>query len=73
MIRNLLNFYIFALILDTILSYFPDLKKHKWRRLLKKICDLTCDPIRKQLPPHLPFDFSPLLVIMIINIVIFLW
>lgn len=72
-IRTLLDVYIFALILDAMLSFFPDLMKHNWRRQLKKICDLSCDPIRKRLPPNLPFDFSPILVIMLINFLMFLW
>jgi uncharacterized protein YggT (Ycf19 family) len=72
-IRTVLQLYIYALIFDAILSFFPDLQKHKWRLQLKKICDYTCDPIRKLLPPHLPFDFSPILVILLINLLMFLW
>ena len=72
-IRTLLNLYIYALIFDAILSYFPDLSRHKWRQQLKKICDFTCNPIRKLLPPNLPFDFSPILVIFIIQLLMFLW
>lgn len=72
-IRSLLNLYVCALILDAIFSYFPDLTKYLWRRKLKQLCDLSCDPVRKRLPPHLPFDFSPLLVILIINLFMFLW
>lgn len=72
-IRTLLNLYTYALILDAIFSYFPDLNRYRWRRELKKICDYSCDPIRKKLPPHLPFDFSPILVILLINFLMFLW
>lgn len=72
-IRTLLQIYIYALIFEAILSFFPEMEKHKWRRQLRKICDYTCNPIRKVLPPNLPFDFSPLLVILIINLLMFLW
>lgn len=72
-IRTLLKLYILALILDAIFSYFPELEKHDWRKKLRKLCDYTCDPIRKRLPPHLPFDFSPLLVILLINLLMILW
>ena len=72
-IRTLLEIYIYALIFDAILSFFPELQKHRWRRELKKICDYSCNPIRKFLPAHLPFDFSPLIAILIINLLIFLW
>lgn len=72
-IRTILEIYIYALIFDAIFSFFPDLMKHKWRRKHKQICDYTCDPIRKRLPPHLPFDLSPLIVILLINFLMFLW
>ncbi len=72
-IRTILEIYIYALIFDAIFSFFPDLMKHKWRQKHKEICDYTCNPIRKRLPPHLPFDFSPLIVILLINFLMFLW
>ena len=72
-IRTLLQLYVYSLIFDAILSFFPDLQRHKWRAQLKKICDVSCNPIRKLLPPNLPFDFSPILVILIINLLMFLW
>lgn len=72
-IRTLLKIYIYALIFDAIFSYFPELEKHQWRRQLRKICNYTCEPIRKRLPPTLPFDFSPLIVILLINLLMFLW
>jgi uncharacterized protein YggT (Ycf19 family) len=72
-IRTLLDVYIYVLIFDAIFSFFPDLMKHNWRRQHKRICDFTCNPIRKRLPMHLPFDFSPILVILLINLIIFLW
>lgn len=72
-IRTLLNIYICALVLDSLFSYFPHLTKFKWRRKLKMLCDFTCEPIRKSLPPQLPFDFSPLLAILFINLFMFLW
>ena len=72
-ISTILQAYIFVLLVDAILSYFPQFSKNPYRLKIKKICDYSCDPIRKRLPPHLPFDFSPLLVILLIKLVIFLW
>lgn len=72
-IRTILEIYIYALIFDAIFSFFPELMKHNWRRQLKRICDISCAPIRKRLPPGLPFDFSPILVILVINLLMFLW
>jgi YggT family protein len=73
LIRTFLQIYIYLLIADAIFSYFPDLEKHNWRKQVKKIADFTCNPIRKQLPPNLPIDFSPILVIFAIELLFFLW
>ncbi len=72
-IRTILQLYKVALIIDAILSYFPNLQGQNWRIQLKKLCDYTCNPIRKMLPPVLPLDPSPLIVILIINLFEFLW
>ncbi len=72
-IRTLLELYMLALIVDAICSYFPQLEKHKWRRELHKICNYSCEPIRKKLPPNLPLDFSPFIVILLIQLLMFLW
>lgn len=72
-IRTILEIYIYALIFDAIFGFFPELMKYNWRRKLKKLCDFSCNPIRKRLPPNLPFDFSPILVILLINFLMFLW
>ncbi len=63
MIRILIRLYTVLLLADVILSFFPQTLKHEWRRKLKKVCDYTCDPVRRALPNHLPFDFSPMIVI----------
>lgn len=72
-IRTILNIYIYVIILDAILSYFPNLQRQDWRMKIKKLADVSCEPIRKQLPPHLPIDISPILVIFIIELLSFLW
>lgn len=72
-IRTLLQFYIYILIADAILSYFPELDRKEWRRKIHQVCDYSCAPIRKRLPPNLPFDFSPLIVILIVQLLMFLW
>ena len=72
-IRSFLAFYMIALIIDAVMSYFPDLNKYQWRAYLRKACDYSCDPIRKKLPPNLPIDISPILVILFIEIFKLLW
>lgn len=63
MIRDLIKIYSIIIMLDAILSFFPEMNKYSWRKYLKKWSDFTCEPVRKRLPPGLPFDFSSMVVI----------
>lgn len=73
-IRTLLDIYIFIIIIDSILSFFPDYQRKEWRIKIKMIADYTCEPIRKKLPAHhFPIDPSPMIVILIIQLFKFLW
>ena len=73
MIRVLLNAYILLIILDAILSYVPTLQTHNWVLIIRRIVNYSLNPIRKYLPPHLPFDISPLVVIGILQLIMYLW
>lgn len=64
MIRFIIKLYILLLFLDSVLSFFPETMRFEWRRKIKRLCDKTCDPVRRVLPHHLAFDFSPLIVIL---------
>ncbi len=73
MIRLILNLYIIVLILDTLLTFMPKFKSHPVALYIKKAADLSLIPVRKMLPPDLPFDFSPMVVILFIQIFKALW
>ncbi len=73
MIRALIQLYIFVLIIDVFLSFLPQVKNESWAKGIRKAANLTCGPIRKILPSDLPFDFSPLVVIMGFQLLRFLW
>jgi YggT family protein len=73
MIRAIIQLYFFVLIIDVFLSFLPQLKNQPWAQFIRKAADLTCGPIRKIMPPDLPFDFSPLIVIMAFQLLLFLW
>lgn len=73
MIRMLINLYILVLFIDVILSYLPQFRSQPWAMWIKKAADFTCRPIRQMLPPDLPFDFSPLIVIFLLNLVMYAW
>lgn len=73
MIRFLIDIYIFILVSDVILSYFPQYRYKNWAMHIKKVSDFTCNPVRKLLPPDLPFDFSPMVVIIFLKLIEALW
>ncbi len=73
MIRAVLNLYILLIVADTILSYVPQFKSTPWAQNLKKVADFTLAPVRKALPNDLPFDVSPIIVILAIKLVEALW
>lgn len=70
MIRFLLNIYIFIIIADAMVSYMPQYKNHEYVRFIRKLAEYTLNPVRRNLPSGLPFDFSPLVVILLIRLVI---
>ena len=73
MIRSLIDLYILLIVIDGILSYLPQFAHTSWREFIKKASDLSCMPIRKILPENLPADFSPLVVILGLQLIKQLW
>ena len=73
MIRFLINIYTWIVLADVVLSYFPDYQRHQWAKTIKKLAGYTLDPVRKILPADLPFDFSPIVVLVILQLLPALW
>ncbi len=75
MIRLILNLYILVLIANSVLSYFPPhIRLQPVPIYIRKISELTCAPIRKLIPANdFPFDFSPLVVLILIQLLKLLW
>lgn len=73
MIRFLLDLYVYVIIIDAILSFFPDLRRHQAVIYLRRAADFTCAPVRRLLPRDLPLDFSPIVVILAIYLLKALW
>ncbi|RZF22506.1 hypothetical protein DAY19_01680 [Halobacteriovorax vibrionivorans] len=69
LIRTLIDIYIFILIIDVIISYIPQYKSHPVAIRIKQISDYTCGPVRRMLPEmDIPFDISPMIVILVLKI-----
>ena len=73
MIRALIQLYILLLVINAIISYVPSLRKHDWVAQLNKVCEYSCRHVRPYLPKDLPFDLSPLIVIVFLNLIMVLW
>ena len=73
MIRFLINIYIYILVIDAILSFFPEVRKYQAAQLIKKLAEPSCRLVRRYLPPDMGFDISHFVVIVILKLVTFLW
>jgi uncharacterized protein YggT (Ycf19 family) len=73
MIRLIIKLYSILILIDGILSFFPETNKIPYRQKLKRLCDFACDPIRKKIPQTLPFDVAPLIVIFLLYLFVAAW
>ncbi|WP_164848223.1 YggT family protein [Halobacteriovorax sp. HLS] len=73
LIRVVIELYILLLIIDIVLSYLPQYRRNSWVMKINKFANYTCNPVRRYMPPDLPFDFSPLIVILILTLLKALW
>jgi|GEM_PF-566998 len=73
-IRTLLNLYIYLVIIDTFLNYFPKWENTEWRNKIRRYSNFALIPIREKIEVlKLPVDISPLILILLIQIFKFLW
>lgn len=72
MLHNLLNLYIFIIIADVVMSYVPQMQVYKWARVIHKMADVSQKPIRDLLPRNLPLDPTPMIVIFLIQILMYI-
>lgn len=72
LIHLILQLLIYVIIIDVIMSYFPDLRRQRWAQKLHEIADIPQRPIREMLPQHLPIDPTPMIVIILIQILKYL-
>lgn len=67
-IHTILRVYTFVVIIKVILSYFLS-PYHPVREAIDRLVDPLLDPIRRNIPPIGMFDFSPLILIILIQVV----
>jgi YggT family protein len=70
-IHLLLQLFIYILIFDVIMSYFPQMRRQKWAEILHKIADAPQKPIREMLPQNMPLDPTPMIIIILIQMLMY--
>lgn len=67
-VRILAQSFIFIIFVDVVLSYFmrPD---HPLRYALDNVVNPLLEPIRRKLPQNMGLDLSPMILIIIIEVV----
>jgi uncharacterized protein YggT (Ycf19 family) len=61
---ELLSLLVFVYV---IISFFPELRDQPWARELNKVMEMVLKPIRDILPKDMPLDPSPMILIMLIQ------
>ena len=67
LINSIVSLLTFMLIVNSILSYFLS-PYHPVRRGLNRILEPLLSPIRKLVPPSFGFDFSPIILVILVQI-----
>ncbi len=71
MLHALINIFILMVLVDAVISFVPNpnVQRHPVVIQLRKIVDVPQRPIRQLLPPNIPFDPSPLIIILLLRMV----
>lgn len=71
MIYSILNtaisFYMYAIIIYILLSWFPNARESSFGRILGQICEPYLEPFRKIIPPIAMIDISPIVAILVLR------
>ena len=69
MLSALIDIFILLIIVDAIISFVPnpEIQRHPVVIQLRKVTDLPQRPIRQLLPPDMPFDPSPIVVVLLLR------
>lgn len=71
MLHVLIDIFVILVVIDAIVSFVPnpEVKRHPVVMQLRKIVDVPQKPIRQLLPPNIPFDPSPIIVILLLRMI----
>ena len=73
MIDWVLQIFIYITIADVLMSWVPDVKGQPWAQKLHHIADAPQKPIREMLPKDMPIDPCPMIIIIICQMLMYIF
>jgi len=73
MIDWALQIFIYITIADVLMSWVPDVRKQPWAQKLHQIADAPQKPIREMLPQDMPIDPCPMIIIILCEMLMFIF
>ena len=71
MIDGILQIIIYIIIIDVLMSWVPQVRSQKWAQMLHKIADAPQKPIREMMPQNMPLDPTPMILIILIQMLMY--
>ncbi len=71
MIDGILQIFIYIIIIDVLMSWAPQVRSQKWAQTLHKIADAPQKPIREMMPQNMPLDPTPMIIIILIQMLMY--
>ena len=68
LLRFLIELYSILIVVDILISFFPEYRSLKVSQNISSVVEFTCRPIRERLP-QMPFDLSPVIVMVFLSLV----
>ncbi len=73
-VAQLLNAFLYllivAIIVRSLLSWFPNAQNNQFARVLVQFTEPLLGPVRRLMPRNLMIDFSPMIVILVLYLMI---
>lgn len=73
MIDGVLQILIYITIADVLLSWIPEVRKQPWAQKLHEFANIPQKPIRDLFPRDIPIDPAPIIIIILCQILMYLF
>jgi uncharacterized protein YggT (Ycf19 family) len=71
--RVVIQLYIWVIIIDSFLSFLPQYRHQTWAVKVRELAEFGLAPIRQVMPKGMMIDFSPMILIILLNILMSLF